>query len=118
MMSSSSTNRTISASDDRENFLSFASFLSGVRDRNGGAQDPVRQRVLESMISQLVQDADLTSDDRPPPASKFFVKNLPKGPESSIEFPTDNKEYEKKRKAKLGRFANDEDDDPASLMFG
>ncbi|KAJ3102098.1 hypothetical protein HDU96_009764 [Phlyctochytrium bullatum] len=150
---------------DRDSFLSFASFLSGVRARASAAgdADPVRMRLIEDMMSQLMQDAELR-DERPPPASKFFMRNLPKGPKSSIgqtcpicveefteqdfsretpckhlyhrecivswlkmhntcpscrsEFPTDDKEYEKKRKAKLGRFANDEDDDPASLMFG
>ncbi|KAJ3098142.1 hypothetical protein HDU97_004288 [Phlyctochytrium planicorne] len=151
----------------RDDFLNYSRFLASVRERvrDEGSIHGLQGNtdLINSMISQLAQEADASS--KPPAASKFFVKNLPKGPASSVgdhcaicvepftlqdyaritpckhlfhhecitpwlnlhntcpscrsEFPTDDKEYERRRKEKLlGKFAHDEDEDHASMMYG
>ncbi|KAJ1558190.1 hypothetical protein HK405_014214, partial [Cladochytrium tenue] len=142
--------------------------LSGFRARAGDGESST---TLQALMQQLTSEAS-ASERGNPPASKFFVRNLPSvprdpqaqcpicvepfsdeaearsGPPKRLtcrhvyhrdcvaawlkvhntcptcrrEMPTDDREYEKKRKAEARRRGyfdeDDEDDDPSSMMYG
>ncbi|KAJ3190956.1 hypothetical protein HK101_008237 [Irineochytrium annulatum] len=58
---------------NREGFLQVASMFSDMRDRLAAGGSAA---VLDGLITQLIGEAD-AFDKGPPPASKFFVRNLP-----------------------------------------
>ncbi|KAJ3232535.1 hypothetical protein HDU78_007008 [Chytriomyces hyalinus] len=67
---------TSTRTSEQETILGLASIFTSLRSNPAVQASGDQQQVLESLISQLNQDAQFGTQGKPP-ASKFFVRNLP-----------------------------------------